>query len=216
MWLARTECPLGNNFERLGDMRFLLGIIAFIMFATASAAQNYILEVGDVVSIEVLEDTSLNRNSLVLPDGNITFPFAGTVKAAGRSVSQVQSNLASALAPNFATKPTVFVSIAQLATPPSSSSLNTVKIYVLGEVNQPGEKVIDKGLTFLQALAVTGGFTNFAATKRIQLRRVDPKTGQENVYTFNLKAAGKGAQIAGNTRLRDGDVILVPERRLFE
>ncbi|MCA8884784.1 MAG: polysaccharide export protein [Rhodobacteraceae bacterium] len=197
-------------------MRFLLAIIAFFMFATASAAQNYILEVGDVVNVEVLEDASLNRNALVLPDGNITFPFAGSVKAAGRSVTDVQNSLQSALAPNFATKPTVFVSISQLASPPQTNSINTIKIYVLGEVNQPGEKIIDKGLNFLQALAITGGFTNFAATKRVQLRRVDPATGQEVVYKFNLKAAGNGAQMSGNARLRDGDVILVPERRLFE
>ncbi|MEV8467141.1 polysaccharide biosynthesis/export family protein [Fluviibacterium sp. DFM31] len=198
-------------------MRFLIGIIAFVMMATASAAQNYTLQVGDRVNVEVLEDASLNRTAMVLPDGNITFPFAGTIKASGRTVTQVQSSLATALAPNFATKPTVFVSIAQLNSPPvAGSSGSSIKIYVLGEVNQPGEKIIDSDLNFLQALAVTGGFTNFAATKRVQLRRTDPKTGQELVYTFNLKAAGKGAAISGNARLRDGDVILVPERRLFE
>jgi polysaccharide export outer membrane protein len=185
------------------------------MMATASVAQSYLLEPGDVVNVEVLEDASLNRNALVLPDGNITFPFAGSVRAEGRTVTQVQNSLASALAPNFATKPTVFVSISQLASPATSSS-GTIKIYVLGEVNQPGEKSIDRDLTFLQALAVTGGFTNFAATKRIQLRRTDPSTGQEAVYKFNLKAAGDGAALSGNARLRDGDVILVPERRLFE
>lgn len=198
-------------------MRFLIGIIAFVMMATAAAAQNYALQVGDRVNIEVLEDASLNRTAMVLPDGNITFPFAGTVRASGRTVSQVQNSLASALAPNFASTPTVFVSIAALNSPPvAGSSGSTVKIYVLGEVNQPGEKIIDSDLNFLQALAVTGGFTNFAATKRVQLRRTDPKTGEELVYTFNLKAAGQGAAISGNARLRDGDVILVPERRLFE
>ncbi|QIE41253.1 polysaccharide biosynthesis/export family protein [Meridianimarinicoccus aquatilis] len=196
-------------------MRFLFGLMAALMLATMSQAQTYNLEVGDVLAIEVLEDASLNRNTLVLPDGNISFPFAGNVRAAGRTVSQVQQSLITALAPNFATAPTVFVSINQLNSPPSTGGRD-ITIYVIGEVNNPGEKELEKGTTFLQALASVGGFTSFAATKRIQLRRTDPSTGQEAVYSFNLRAAGDGAKISGNATLLDGDVILVPERRLFE
>lgn len=195
-------------------MRFLFGLVAALMLAATAQAQSYSLEVGDVLAIEVLEDASLNRNALVLPDGNITFPFAGSIRAAGRSVQQVQQSLVQALAPNFATAPTVFVSINQLSNPPTSGS--GITVYVIGEVNDPGEKELSRGTTFLQGLASVGGFTNFAATKRIQLRRTDPSTGQEAVYTFNLRAAGDGAKISGNATLLDGDVILVPERRLFE
>lgn len=195
-------------------MRFLFGLMTALMLATVSHAQSYNLEVGDVLSIEVLEDASLNRSTLILPDGNINFPFAGSVRAAGRSVNQVQQSLIKALAPNFAAEPTVFVSINQLGNPQSTGS--TIDVYFIGEVNAPGVKPLERGTTFLQALASTGGFTAFAATKRIQLRRNDPATGQEAIYTFDLRAAGDGASISGNTTLRDGDVILVPERRLFE
>ena len=195
-------------------MRFLFGLMTALMLATVSHAQSYNLEVGDVLSIEVLEDASLNRSTLILPDGNINFPFAGSVRAAGRSVNQVQQSLVKALAPNFAAEPTVFVSINQLGNPQSTGS--TIDVYFIGEVNAPGVKPLERGTTFLQALASTGGFTAFAATKRIQLRRNDPATGQEAIYTFDLRAAGDGASISGNTTLRDGDVILVPERRLFE
>lgn len=195
-------------------MRILFAAILALFAANLGHAQSYSLEVGDVVTIEVLEDASLNRNALVLPDGNITFPFAGTVRAAGRSVAQVQQTLTQALAPNFAAAPTVFVSIAQLSSPPTAGS--DITVFVIGEVNAPGAKELERGITFLQALASTGGFTPFAATKRIQLRRTDPSTGEEAIFTFNLRAAGDGARISGNAGLRDGDVILVPERRLFE
>ena len=195
-------------------MRFLFATILALFAATLSHAQSYDLEVGDVIAIEVLEDASLNRNALVLPDGNITFPFAGTIRAAGRSVAQVQESLTQALAPNFAAAPTVFVSISELRSPPEPSS--DITIFVIGEVGAPGQKELERGTTFLQALASTGGFTPFAATKRIQLRRTDPSSGEEAVFTFNLRAAGDGARISGNAPLRDGDVILVPERRLFE
>lgn len=199
-------------------MRFLFGLVILLFMATVAAAQNYVLKPGDVLNVEVVEDSSLNRSVLVLPDGNITFPFAGTVRAAGRSIAQVQSTLQNALAPNFAAPPTVFASVNQLAITEdgTTSTGETITIYVIGEVNAPGPKQIDSGLTFLQALAATGGFTPFAAKKRIQLRRADPTTGSEVVYKFNYSAVGRGATISGNSQLRDGDIILVPERRLFE
>src|SRR6056297_2689442 len=79
-------------------MRFLIGLITVLFFATASFAQNYILKPGDVLNIEVIEDSSLNRSVLVLPDGSITFPFAGSIRAAGRTVTQVQNAIRNALA----------------------------------------------------------------------------------------------------------------------
>lgn len=197
-------------------MRYFLSAVMLILFATAALAQNYVLKPGDVVNVEVIEDTSLNRSVLVLPDGTITFPFAGTLRAGGRTVAQLQSSLRTALAPNFATAPTVFVSINQLAQPPEQTAASGITIYIIGEVNSPGEKQVASGTTFLQALAQTGGFTPFAAKRRIQLRRADPSSGREFVYKFDFRAVGDGAQIGGNSTLRDGDVILVPERRLFE
>ena len=67
----------------------------------------------------------------------------------------------------------------------------------------------------LQAIALAGGLDRFAATKRIQLRRSD-STGQERLYLFNFKAVERGGAIQSMITLREGDVIIVPERRLFE
>ena len=85
-----------------------------------------------------------------------------------------------------------------------------------GEVATPGPKAILPGSTVLQALSQAGGFSKFAATKRLQLRRIDPQSGAEAVYPINYKALSQGATLKGNFVLREGDVILVPERRLFE
>jgi polysaccharide export outer membrane protein len=68
----------------------------------------------------------------------------------------------------------------------------------------------------LQALAQSGGLTRFAATKRIQLRRTDPRTGQQQISNINYRALSDGAVMVRDFVLQDGDVILVPERRLFE
>ncbi len=188
----------------------------FVAFNPAQA-DNYKIKVGDTLQIEVLEDTNLSRPVLVLPDGNINFPFAGTIRAAGQSVGAVQSSIVSKLSPNFNVVPNVFVSVASLAPPRPASApvVRTYGVYAMGEINTPGRLNIDtkENVTILQAIATAGGFTRFAATRRIELRRVDPKTGQESRYLFDYKG-GRG--ISGATPLREGDVIVVPERRLFE
>lgn len=192
------------------------------LLALPVAAQTpYKIQPGDQLRIEVIEDPALNRVVLVLPDGNITFPFAGQMRAAGRTVLAVQNSLTAALAPSFATTPTVFVSADALHRKEGTAStrasapvpLDKFGVYAMGEINKPGKVEIpeDEGITLLQAIAQVGGFTRFAATKRIQLRR--PGANGEAVYIFNYK---QGRGISGATALKPGDVIVVPERRLFE
>ena len=202
--------------QRRGLIAWIASLFALALLAgPALAQQPYKLRAGDQVRIEVLEDASLNRTALVLPDGNITFPFAGQVRAAGRTVLALQNSLTSSLAPNFAAPPTVFVSAGPLYQAPETGSVvdNSYGIYAMGEVANPGKVQIpgDEGITLLQAIAQVGGFTRFAATKRIQLRR--PSHKGEEVYLFNYK---DGGGISGATALKPGDVIVVPERRLFE
>ncbi|MEY8881821.1 polysaccharide biosynthesis/export family protein [Donghicola sp. XS_ASV15] len=209
------------SFAQSARTSFLFALLTFVLsiFVAWNPAQadNYKIKVGDTLQIEVLEDTNLSRPVLVLPDGNINFPFAGTIRAAGQSVGAVQSSIVSKLSPNFNVVPNVFVSVASLAPPRPVSApiVRTYGVYAMGEINTPGRLDIDtkENVTILQAIATAGGFTRFAATRRIELRRVDPKTGQESRYIFDYKG-GRG--ISGATPLREGDVIVVPERRLFE
>lgn len=204
--------------KRIITKIFAALLILPLIGAPALAQDNYKIKPGDVVRVEVLEDSSLNRDVIVLPDGRISFPLAGTVKAGGRSVEQVRGEVIEKLAPNFATEPTVFVSVTQLGTPVASgttASKSTETIYFLGEVANPGAFEIESGTTMLQALASVGGFSKFAATKRIQLRRKD-KSNKEQVYTVNYKAILQGKSSIGMTIMESGDVIIVPQRRLFE
>lgn len=198
--------------------RVFITLIAMAAASVASAQTDFRLGPGDTIRIEVLEDPSLNREVLVLPDGSFSFPLAGALRAGGQTTTQLESALSSALAPNFAASPTVSVSVSGLApraTGPAAA--RTVKVYVMGEVGSGGGLLeVERGTTVLQALALSGGLSRFAAAKRIQLRRTDPQTGQQNVYTIDYRAIEQGATNIGNTVLADGDVILVPERRLFE
>ena len=193
---------------------FLLAALLALLAAPLAYAQSagYRIQPGDQLAITVLEDETLNRTTLVLPDGSISVPLAGTVNAAGRSVDAVESAIADRLASNFAVRPSVFVSVAGLATP----FTGTFPIFVLGQVNNPGEVQVQPGTNLLQAIALGGGLGRFAATKRIQLRRTDSATGQERLYLFNYNAVERGGAIESMITLREGDVVLVPERHLFE
>jgi len=199
--------------------RILAGLVLVLMAAAATAQQEYQIRPGDTLSIEVLEDSSLNRSVVVLPDGRFSFPFAGTIEAAGRTASQIQAAITEAISPNFAISPNVFVSI-QPSSPgafaPETEADDRLDIYFLGEVSSPGMIKVAPGTTFLQALAQSGGVSRFAATKRIQLRRTDPKTLTQKVYKIDYNALSRGAVLKQDIPLRDGDVIMVPERRLFE
>lgn len=188
-----------------------------IASVTSGVAQDgYRIGNGDRLTIEVLEDTSLNRTVVVLPDGRISFPFAGSVAARGRSVEQVQQAIVQGISSNFAVPPTVFVSVdpAPAAPPAPQTAGPTIRVYFLGEVQSPGLVEVAPGTTLLQAVAIGGGVSRFAAIKRIQLRRTDAR-GVQRVTILNYKALADGA-VTTDIELKDGDVILVPERRLFE
>lgn len=201
-------------------MKAVVIAILSLVWANVALAQGYTIKPGDTLQIEVLEDPTLNRQVLVLPDGSINFPFAGAIRASGLSAAQVQDRITAGISSNFAATPNVFVTVGSLSprttTRSGPAAPATIDIYMMGEVGAPGVKTLERGTTLLQALAATGGFTRFAATKRIQLRRTDPVTGNVQSARINYKAIADGAEIMKDVVLVDGDVIIVPERRLFE
>jgi len=192
--------------------RALLAVLAVLLAAPMALAQSagYRIQPGDQLAITVLEDDTLNRQLLVLPDGSISVPLAGTIRASGRSVESVESAIADRLASNFAVRPSVFVSVVSV-----DETYGSFPVYVMGQVATPGMVEVEPGTTLLQAIALAGGLDRFAATKRIQLRRTDA-TGQERLYLFNFNAVERGSAITSMITLREGDVLIVPERRLFE
>lgn len=195
---------------------FLAGSLALLttFVGAANAQDGYKLRGGDTLTVEVLEDPALNRTLLIAPDGRITMPLAGGVRAAGRTLESVQAELATKLTPNFAASPTVYLALQSRADVPTRSSTPTqaalIGVFVMGEASKPGRLDLAPGTTVLQAFAQMGGFSKFAATKRIQLRR------GTQIYPLNYNAIEAGKSNAGNTVLSDGDVIVVPQRKLFE
>ena len=197
---------------------FIAVVFGLAALTLPAHADGYALRAGDVVKIEVLEDPSLNRSVLVAPDGRISIPLVGTIKASGLSVDGVAAAISAKIASNFSEPPNVFVSLERLAERSGGSGVGkaaTISIYVMGEAAKSGRLDVAPGTTVLQLFAEMGGFSKFAATQRIQLRRTD-KSGAETVFKLNYDAIEAGISASGNTRLRSGDVIVIPQRKLFE
>lgn len=197
-------------------IRIVLAALAALMLPLtvpeAQAQQAYRIQPGDSLRIEVLEDSTLNRDVLVTPDGRFSMPLAGVVNAGGRTIEQVEATVAQRIAPGFAVEPTVFVALTGVS---ETEPFETIFIHIIGQANNPGVLQVQSGSTLLQGFAAMGGFTRFAATQRVQLRRVD-SAGTERVFSINYREVERGAVGAAAIRLMDGDVILIPERRLFE
>lgn len=197
-------------------------VLAFAANPVAAQDAGYKLRPGDVLQVEVVEDPSLNRSTLVLPNGSITFPQAGTLRAAGRTPDQLRAALTQALAPNFAAAPTVYVSVGSIASAAAPTGggapapEKTINVYVMGEVGTPGLKKVNPDTNLLQLLAQAGSLTKFAADRRIELHRKD-NAGADKMWLFSMRQIGGSAGlVSGMAPLVEGDVVVVPQRRLFE
>ena len=160
--------------------------------AAADVAPDYRLVPGDKLRIEVYKDAQLSQSVQVRPDGKITLPLAGDIPAAGRTPLELRDAIAGSLT-TYINNPTVTVIVVETEPP---------VVYVMGEVNDPGPYPIKGAVSVLQALAMAGGFKDFAKTKDITIRR-----GTQTVR-FDYKAAVKSD--AKPVLVQPGDTIIVP------
>ena len=142
----------------------------------------------------------------------ISFPLAGQIRAGGLTPAELENVLKQRLKGRFTEEPDVTVGLVALRTPEEDLK---PKIFITGEVLRPGPFVMHANrLDLMQAIAEAGGFSPFAATQRIQVRRkID---GVESIFVFNYNDFFSGTNFEDNISLRPGDVIIVPERGLFE
>jgi polysaccharide export outer membrane protein len=192
--------------------------ILFVLFCLGfwiSGAQAQTLKSGDVLSITVLQDSKLDRQVVVDPSGQIAVPLAGHIRAAGLTPQALENILRARLKGNYKDE-SLDVTVAVAASPKDIPEDDLKpKIFITGEVIRPGSYVVRQPTTLMQAIALAGGVGPFAAKRRIQVRRRAPG-GDETIYMFNYKAYEAGADLEGNITLHAGDVIMVPERGLFD
>jgi polysaccharide export outer membrane protein len=164
---------------------------------TVGTAVDYRLVAGDKLRIEVYKDPQLSQSLQIRPDGKITLPLVGDVAAAGATPRELAQQLTERLR-EYVTAPVVTVIVAE--TMPAL-------VYVMGEVNSPGAQPLAEPISVLQALAVAGGFKDFANPKKIRILRKGAN-GSLQTIPFNYKEAVEGT--GRPVLLQPGDTVIVP------
>jgi len=163
------------------------------------SSAEYVIRPGDVLQLVVWKEPELTRDVTVRLDGRITVPLLGDIDAAGSTPTRLGAELGKRLT-RFVATPVVTVSVAQA---------NSSRVYVLGQVVQPGAYPMTARITVLQALALAGGFKEFAKTDRIMVIHEGVGIEQGPIYV-NYKRVESGIDLGQNVSLRPGDTIVVP------
>jgi polysaccharide export outer membrane protein len=167
--------------------------------ATQPTRPDYVVQPGDLLDVSVWKEKDLQREVMVRPDGGLNFPLAGDVTASGKTLEQLQKDIAAKLA-KYVPDPAVTVAVKQ--------SLGN-KIYVIGKVNKPGDFTSNRTMDVMQALSMAGGPTPYASVNKIKILRRD-SNGELKSFPFKYSRVEKGEDLEQNITLQGGDVIVVP------
>ena len=198
--LAQTPPPAGQAPARPREAQPSL-------FDKDVLAPEYRIAPGDTLQVFVWKEAELSREVRVRPDGYLTVPLLGDVFAVAKTPQGLAAELAQQLG-RYIAAPNVTVTV-------TFSSTN--RFFVVGEVGRPGEYPLLGRTTILQALALTGGFREFAKSEEVKIIRQEQGLGadgrtitREIVIPINYKSLAQGQSLRFNVVLKPGDTIVVP------
>jgi polysaccharide export outer membrane protein len=192
---------------RLGRLAGTLGLVAALAAPSSGGDRptpakeppgpppKYVIGLGDVLRVTVWKEPDLTGDVTVRPDGMITVALLGDVQAAGQVPADLAATLVTELR-RYVENPRVTVSVTQAT---------SARVYVVGQMMRPGEFPLAGGMTVLKALALAGGFREYARPEDIVIVRED-----QTVIPFNYKRVADGKDVSQNIRLAAGDTIVVP------
>lgn len=197
--------------------RYLLTFIFLLSAGTTVAAPDiaekpanmqtvdtsYRIHAGDLLRVTVWKEDNMDQDVLVLPDGSFVFPLIGTVTVAGLTAADLQDVVKGKLAR--------FIPNASVTVVVKETRGNSVS--VMGQVARPGEIVMNRKMTVMQALSQVGGLTNYADNSSIVIIR--KSHGKDISIPFDYSAIAAGRELESNIALEPGDVIVVPTASLF-
>jgi polysaccharide export outer membrane protein len=165
----------------------------------STSSDEFVIGPGDVLAINVWKETDISKVIPVRSDGRISLPLIGELQASGLTPKQLEAEITKRLK-DYVADPSVTVVVQEI---------KSQKINVLGMVARPGSYAITSALTVLDAIALAGGFRDFAKQKSIYVlhQNVD---GTQSRLTFNYKEVIKGVNPAQNVKLQPQDTVVVP------
>ena len=173
---------------------------------TTEAAASYVsgdYKIGpeDVVEVIIWRNADLSKVVTVRPDGNISLPLVGDVRAVGMTAVDLAKDIKVRLK-DYKNDPSVSVVVQQV---------NSYNVFVMGEVIKPGRFQLKSFTTALQAISLAGGFTQFAVKNKIFILRKLPGSGAETRINVRYDDIISGADTAQNIVLIPGDTVVVPQ-----
>lgn len=185
----------------MSRIRWVLGMLAMCVFgmhAAYSQQASYVIKPGDTLEISVWKEPDLQRQVLVRPDGAFSFPLVGEVDARGKTVGDLNKVVSDRLG-KYISGAVVTVSVQEI---------KGNKIFVLGQVNKPGEFIVNPSVNIMQALSMAGGMTPFAASNDIIVLRGQGK--DQTAMAFRYPEVVRGRRLETNIELIAGDIVVVP------
>ncbi len=162
-------------------------------------SDSYLIDSEDVLYIHVWgEDKTLSKQITVRMDGKISMPLVDDVPAAGLTPLQLKEKITEKLK-DFVEAPNVTVIVMEA---------NSFKVYVSGQVKNPGVLRLRAETSIAQAISMVGGFTDWANQSKIIIIRKE--NGKEKRFTINYKKIVQGKDLDSNITLKRGDTIIVP------
>ncbi|HEX4420259.1 MAG TPA: polysaccharide biosynthesis/export family protein [Kofleriaceae bacterium] len=164
-------------------------------------AAELVLGVGDLIAINVWENNNLNTEATIRPDGTITMPLVGDIKAAGETPTTLKNNIKTRLQ-NFVKLQGTEITVAV-------KSWKSYRFTIQGEVSRAGVFTSDQFVTVADALALAGGLSRFAKRSEVVLMRRDAK-GKIRQIPLDYEALASGKRPDMNIYVLAGDTIWVP------
>lgn len=160
--------------------------------------KGFVIGPEDVLLVHFWRDQEMSGEVTVRPDGMITLPLVGDVRAAGLTTEALKAEIEK-LSSRLITEPNVTVGVKQI---------NSRKVFITGEVGKPGPYLLTGPLTVMQLISVAGGLLEYAEKDNIVvLRTVD---GHQRGYKFRYSDVSKGKGLEQNIELQPGDTVVVP------
>ena len=165
---------------------------------SVTVPDDYVIGPEDVIGVLFWREQEMSGDVAVRPDGMITLPLVGDMKAAGLRPETLKDQIAVAAA-KFLTEPNVTIVVRQI---------NSRKVFITGEVKTPGAYPLTGPRNVMQLIALAGGLTEYADSSSITIMRTD--NGKPLSLKFDYKKISKGAGLNQNVQLLPGDTVVVP------